>query len=245
MTERDEHPSDFLPELALGVLPAPDTEALHLHIASCATCRAEYEEMSRVANMLPLAAVDVEPDAAVRDALMERIAREPRPLLRSRRGPGLPRWWGAAAAALLVASAGAGGFLLGRDGGDGPGSGSREAALIEAAARGTLVSTRFSDGDASATFLRAPGQSAGFAWVQNLPPLPSGKAYQAWFIRGAAAEPSTVFSTVDGGVWLHARSDVAEYSGIGLTVEDLGGADSPSQAPFMLISLETSARNTR
>ena len=86
MTDQ-EHPLEYLPELALGVLAEEDAPAIRAHLAECATCRAEYETMSQAARLLPYVVEDMEPSASVRDGLMERIASEPRLLRRQNRWP--------------------------------------------------------------------------------------------------------------------------------------------------------------
>ncbi|MEO9254220.1 MAG: zf-HC2 domain-containing protein, partial [Tepidiformaceae bacterium] len=85
MTEPVEHPVDFLPELALGALPEIEAARLRRHIDGCASCTAEYLLMVRVAGVLPLAGEDVNVSPSVRDGLMGRIEREPRPIGQSRR----------------------------------------------------------------------------------------------------------------------------------------------------------------
>ena len=72
---------------------------------------------------------------------------------------------------------------------------------------------------------------------------PEGKAYQAWFTRdGASFEPSTVFSTRQGGVWLPATAALDQYAAIGFTIEDDAGAKQPTQAPFAVMPLQAAAR---
>lgn len=244
MTDPEEHPLEYLPELALGVMSEGDAAAVRAHLESCASCRAEYDEMARVASLLPLAAEDAVPGESTRAAVLERIAREPR-LLRAPGAGRRPRWWlGAAAAAVLVAAlAGTGGFLAAdNDTSNMETERDRQAALLQSAAQGTMEMVQGENSGARLTFLLAPGHSEGFAWLDGLPALPAGKAYQAWFIRGASAEPANVFTVSQGGVWLEADARIADYNAIGLTIEDAGGATTPSQAPFVVVDLTKSAR---
>lgn len=235
-----EHPLEFLPELALGVLPAVDAAPVRMHMAGCESCRAEYEDMARVVAMLPLVVSDVSPSEAVKAGLMERIGREPQPIVRR---PQRPRLWAAvaAAAAVLIAGAGLAGFAIGQSGGN---EGElqtrlrRQGTLVQAAARGTMLTSEATNGDAWASLVRAPGATWGYVWVDGLPELPSGKAYQAWFTHdGKTFEPSATFAVSKGGVWVWAGTQIENYAGLGLTIEDAAGGKTPSADPFVKIAL--------
>lgn len=245
-TER-EHPVDYLPELALGALPELEAAPIREHLEECAACRADYSEMARVADLLPFATDDVTPSPAVKVSLMERIARHPRPIERPGR-----RWrWSAAVAAsaalLLIAGAGVG-FLVGRTENDDDAlrseiaalraSGQRDASLVQAAARGTLQTSEARQGDAWAAFVRAPGATWGYVWVDGLPPLPVGKTYQAWFSRdGRSYEPNAVFEVSKGGVWLWTESKLDQYRYLQLTIEEIHGGETPGPQPILTVDL--------
>lgn len=251
MTEPNEvrplHPSEFLPELALGVLSEPDAAAVREHLAGCAECTLELREIERVAAMLPFAVEDSAPSSAMKAGLMERIAREPR-RLRPHAAEHRPPWFwlGAAAAGIAVlVLAGVAGFLIGDNGGSSNGAlqaeNLRTAALVQSVANGTVATTRVTENGTTATLLRAPGSSDAYAWLEGLPPLPAGKAYQAWLTTdGKKMEPSTVFSNGQG-VWLIAGSDFGSYQAVALTIEDAGGARQPTQAPFFEVQLDAHA----
>lgn len=242
MTEQ-EHPIEFLPELALGVLAEDDAPGIREHLANCPSCQAEYEVMAEAARILPYAVEEVEPAPELRDGLMQRIATEPR-VMRAR--PSRPAWQryaqiAAAAAVFLVLGAFAGSMLWGADDGDLKDENARSGAFVQAIAQGNARRDTAESGDSRAMVVYVPGHTSAFVWVEGMPALPSGKAYQAWFIDGAAPRPSTVFSARSGGVWLESPSDVAGFSAIGLTVEDEDGARTPSQDPFMEVKLRPTA----
>lgn len=235
-----EHPLEFLPELALGVLPAIDATPVLAHLAGCESCRAEHEEMARVVALLPLAASDVSPSETVKAGLLERIAREPRPIVRPLRR--LRRWSAvAAAAAVLLAGALLAGYAIGQSGGNERELQvrlRRQATLVQAAAKGTMLTSEATNGDAWASLVRAPGATWGYVWVDGLPELPRGKAYQAWFTRdGKTFEPSATFAVSKGGVWVWADTQIENYAGLGLTIEDAAGGKTPSADPFVKIAL--------
>ncbi|MGH2608489.1 MAG: anti-sigma factor [Tepidiformaceae bacterium] len=246
MTEQDEHPVDLLPELALGVLDENEAAELRAHLATCASCRAEHEELLRVTKFLPFAAEDREPAATTKAAVMERIATEPRPgAARSRViRPHWPMFGGAIAAGLLLLTLGGfGGWLFGSDDDSGLDEQVvRQQVVIDAAANGTLRTSRGTVGDAEATLLTVPGSSDAFVAISNAPGLEPGKRYQAWFFRGATPEPGEVFADASG-VWLRSSGGpLDEYNAVAFTIEDEAGAAQPTQDPFMVIPVEASAR---
>jgi hypothetical protein len=239
-----EHPVEFLPELALGVLAEDDAPGIREHIASCESCRAEYEVMVRAARLLPYAVEEVEPATEVREGLMERIAAEPR-LLRARGvRPSWQRFTAiAAGVAVLLAAGGVAGALLWR-GNDNAGledEVGHQRELVQAVAQGTAARDTAEQGGTKATLVYAPGTDSAFAWLEGMPPLPEGKAYQAWFIAADAPKPSNVFSSTSGGVWLDSPGSVRDFSAFALTIEDKDGATAPSQQPFVVVALNTAA----
>lgn len=249
MTSHDEHPLDFLPELALGVLPASDAASVEAHLASCESCRAEYDEMSRVARLLPLASEDTEPSPELKGGVMERIAMEPRPLAAARQGRIVrPNWaWttGAVAAGLvLLALGGIGGWALGQDDtSDLERQAAAQQQVVDAAAQGTLrVSRAEGEGDARATLLSVPGSRTAFVMLENAPALPAGKRYQSWYIAGAKAPVPGQLSD-EPRIWLQAKdAPIEDFSAVAFTIEDEDGADQPSQTPFMVIEVAAAAR---
>jgi hypothetical protein len=251
MSDHATHPVDYLPELALGVLPEAEAAEIEAVVTACEECKEELRLLQSAVRVLPAAASPGEPSPLVRDAVLQRIRAEQldataAPAARAIREPAnvvRPRWaWlGAAVAAAIAAivAAGVGGYALrGGDSAD-----ARETAVVEAAGRGDLLVARFEDGGVETSLVRAPGESDAFAWVENLPALPEGKAYQAWFTRdGATFEPSDVFTASDGGTWLSADAAIDDYAAMGFTIEDKGGAETPSSAPFVVVELQRSAR---
>ncbi len=240
MSTELEHPLGFLPELALGVLPAIDATSVSAHLSGCASCRAEHAEIARVVGMLPLAATDVSPSETVKAGMLERISREPRTMVGRGERYG---WWSAVAAsgAVLLMAGTLAGFAIGRSGGNEDQLRTqlkRQGALVQAAARGTMLTSEATDGDAWAALVRAPGATWGYVWVDGLPALPTGKAYQAWFTHdGKSFEPSATFGVSKGGVWVWAGGEVESYAGLGITIEDAEGAKTPTAEPFVKVAI--------
>lgn len=246
MTRPPDHPVEWLPELALGGLDDETAEGVRAHLEGCDSCRAEYDQMVRVAELLPLAADlpdETEPGDA-RARLMERIHSEPRSLdaQRWRRRA----WFApAAAAAAVVLMVGAAAFVAGREtSGDAQAElVERQEAIVVAAAEGALDVSQAENDGTRVRVVRAPVSRASFALVEGLPALPDDKAYQAWFSQdGETFEPSDVFDVSEGGVWLSAGETMSRYVALAFTIEDEGGASAPSQAPFVVVPFDASAR---
>lgn len=226
----------------MGVLPADDAGRVRSHAADCGSCGAELAEMTRVTSLLPFGVEETAPPPGLRDELLNRIGREPVPIasVRQRR---LSRYapLTAAAALALLALGGLAGFVSGRVS-NGRGSDPRDRQLVEAAAQGQLSTARVQDGDLLVSVVRAPGARQAFAWLEGLPELPEGKAYQAWFLRpGALPEPGNVFRH-DAGTWLEADRPLEGYTTIAFTIEDDGGAKQPSGRPLAMVELSGNAR---
>jgi hypothetical protein len=253
LTDHEEHPSEYLPELALGVLPTAEAAAVQGHVASCEICRNELDEMTRVARLLPLAVEDIEPESTMKDAVFARIAGEQKviPIAATRRASaGRVSWVGAIAASIIgfLAIGGVGGFLLRGDGNNDAleRNVALQTSILDSAGRGDLKLSRGQSGEQRVALLRAPGSNEAYAWVDGMPPLPAGKAYQAWFTKdGKSFEPSSVFTTSEGGTILPAAGNIDGYAAMGLTIEDAGGASTPTQAPFMTLDLSKSVQVIR
>lgn len=123
----DETMRDRLPELAHGLLSAPDAAALRAHVAGCASCAAELAALETARLVLQARAprVDV---AAIAEAVTRSVG-APRPALRVERGgAGAPptarravwrsRQFLAAAASLLIVASVAVPMLNGPRGGE-------------------------------------------------------------------------------------------------------------------------------
>ncbi|MEP7217071.1 MAG: anti-sigma factor [Anaerolineaceae bacterium] len=244
MTDNTEHPLEFLAELALGALTEREAAEIDAHVVGCAECRAELAQMRRVAQLLPFAVEDMAPAPSVKAGLLGRIAAEPRPIRsipRSRPGLRWPLAIAAAAVTLLVSGGVLGASLFG--GSASNRDNERQGSLIKAFAQDTASTSHGEQGGASVTLLRAPGQRDAFVWVANLPPLSAEKAYQAWFIRDGKAEPSTVFRSGSGGVWIEADDAIDRFATMALTIEDGSGAKTPSAAPFVAVELRKTVRS--
>ena len=79
MTTRDHtHYRDDIGAYLLGALTDLERQAFESHIANCAECRDEIEQLRPAADALPRSVEQVEPPAGLKTALMEVVEREAR-----------------------------------------------------------------------------------------------------------------------------------------------------------------------
>jgi hypothetical protein len=124
MSERGDHVADELVGFALGTLDGPGAAGVRAHLAACASCRRELEELAAAIDDVVGAAPEVEPPVGFESRALGRMAV---PVGGVTPGGGRRRRRNVAAAAALLLFAAAGVALL-TLGGDG--ARSRTAALV-------------------------------------------------------------------------------------------------------------------
>ena len=194
-------------EYATRTLDAEDARSFGAHLAACEECRQEVARLERELQWLPMALPPAAPSPGLERRIVEHVLRGARP----RR----PRWRlpAAMAAAALLA---VGGWYLGQSRAGGL---RRELASQRAAAsalRDTLSIMRQAnrilqasvevDGTRGGLLIFA--DEATHRWnvvIHGLPPAPSGRRYQFWFIcaesadsmvRGTAVSADTLRPTI-------------------------------------------------
>jgi len=244
---------------AVGALDGDDLVQFESHLAGgCDRCqttlRESHQALARVAQAEPRAI----PPAEVKEALLRRVNGT------AARRPERRSWvpWAAATAAGMVLSAMlSGGFVASRYEGR-IGEMAREVSRVRDEARrrdATLTAqigeyrqalallgrsaTRVVEMHGSGPGAEATGRvvwhehTGGYLVVDKLPPLPPGKAYEAWTLGGPAPRPAGVF-TVDasgqGRRKLEPTGDVLA-KGFAVSIEPEGGATEPT-GPIVLAS---------
>jgi hypothetical protein len=101
---------EFLPELAVGVLPARDRGEVERHLRWCAGCRKEAGELGDAAATIAFAL----PPAELPDALRERVVRDVKGAAGAPRKPRRARAAAALAAAVALGSLGWGAVMANR-----------------------------------------------------------------------------------------------------------------------------------
>jgi len=244
---------------ALGALDGDDLVQLEAHLAGgCDRCQTALRESHEAWAQVVLAEPPGIPPAHVKDAVLRRIAGGPA------RAPERRSWvpWAAATAAAMVISAMlTGGFVASRYEAK-LGQMAREVTRIrdeirrrEATQLAQLEMYRavvelLGDPATRVVELRGTGPNAeasgrvvwheragGHLIVTKLPPLPAGKAYEAWTLGGPAPRPAGVF-TVDASGQGSRKLEPAEgvpAKAFAVTIEPEGGVSEPT-GPIVLAS---------
>ena len=220
----------------LGALPEDEHAAYVAHLAGCAECREEVDELTPAIHALPTSVQPMAPPPALKARIMAEVEREASllaaagpeadrvapPRRRRRWSLTLPRLAPvAAAAALLIAGAGIALGVTELGGEDGR---TVVATVDQARAPGAAVE------------LETSGRSATLV-AHNLPAPPSGRVYQVWTKRpGEAAQPTSVLFTPnrDGAATASVPGSLDGVEQIMVTDEPSGGSTTPTRQPLVV-----------
>ena len=253
---------------ALSALDAADQRELQEHLENCTVCSLELEDWQATAAALAYAAEPVEPSAYLRERILERVRGDERVNRISEQANVLPfspaagssrsRWpaFAAVAASIIFVALVTGLIVLWRQ--------NRAAGLELArltmemrlqeqklASEGKVLQILTTRGARSSELVGtkdAPNAHALLAVDRHsgrtvllalgLPPAPSGKAYQFWFIAGGQPPaPGKVFTTdADGNALLedHLPPNAPEPSVFAVTLEPQAGVPAPTGSMYLL-----------
>jgi hypothetical protein len=121
-------------------------------------------------------------------------------------------------AGAAVIAAGAGGYLIASDNGDGQST--------ITASKGTVTASLERDGDSGTLHLTGLGQ------------LPAGQVYQAWVQRDGDVEPSSLFAPMaDGTASAAIPDDLDGAEQVMVTAEPKGGSRKPTGPPIVNVRI--------
>jgi anti-sigma-K factor RskA len=205
----------------LGAMISSEREQFEAHLATCAVCQEEVDELRPAAEALPIASPPMQPPAALKDRIMAEVEREaallgaagagadrPERVKRERRGRAWLSGWRLApvAAALLIAGVLAGTVLSGPDSATYPFEG-QSAQLEVEGDRATLVAS-------------------------NLPAPPEGRVYEVWVMPKGSdkPQPTDVLFTPrgDGSAVAAIPGSVDDIRQVLVTDEPFQGSDEPT-----------------
>jgi anti-sigma-K factor RskA len=253
MSEHEQYAED-LALYALDALSKGERAELEQHLAGCASCRLELEQLRADAALLAMSAAGPRPPQRARQRLLEAVAREPRSIA-AVQSSARSSWWGwlgwAATAAVIVFS-----LSLWRE---------------DISLRAMLASARSSDAESTRQLnelrkiaapilepeaqrvtlvaVKTPPQPQGKAFylrsrnslvflASNMPALPPNKAYELWLIP-------TSGNPIPAGVFrpdVHGSASVVnpplppgtEAKAFAITVENQAGSEKPTTPILMM-----------
>lgn len=243
---------------ALSALTGEDRENLEKHLATCASCRLELEQLRGDGALLALSTTGPKPPQRARQRLLDAVAREPRVPVQVKESTPRRSWWGvlgwAAAAAVLVFAAALWkeNAALKRDILAGSAQNSQQASELEELRRiaAPIISPESQKVALVWTALgKTPPPPQGKAMylrnranlvfmASNMPPLPSQKAYELWLIPMQGAPiPAGVFRPDARGSATVINPPLPagmQAKAFAITIEDAAGATSPTMPIVMM-----------
>jgi anti-sigma-K factor RskA len=233
----------LIPAYALAATDPDESQAVELHLPSCAACRAMLADYRRLGDDLLYAAPAMAAPAGLTERMQRRLAPAPQEVA--------PRpWWARLRPRPAVFALGAAVLLLavtnfywfGRM------KGLEQRTAAPAASFSWLA-------DAAAVPLRADGSGAwaqgvvyapkdaqpALLCVYGMPALPVGKSYQVWLIKDGKRDSGGLFQVSPDGfglLVLRPQRPLSEYNAVGITVEPAGGSPAPTSPRVLGASLE-------
>lgn len=233
----DEHAPyrENIPAYAIEALDAEDVYALESHLQTCASCRTELAEYRAMSTSLMTATPPEQPSAALRKRLQARLPSAQKSVR--------PKWifsfsrlaTGLAVLALLVLNIFSFTELRQIRGEQARLSNQVEngQAALALLSSPSLQLLSISEGNVSGTLLVDKEKNQAVLIAQNLPSLAENQIYQIWLIepdegrvsvgmfRPETEQPYTTQA-------ISSSQSLANYLGIGVTVEPAGGSDYPT-----------------
>ena len=233
----------------LGALPEEDRREFEEYFAAHLGRQAEIEELSAVAGLLALSPQEQEPSPELRRRIMGAVRAEvaeaeavyPRAGRRSwlaglREAVGV-RDLALAAAAMLVIGLFSWSMLLQGEVRDLQGrvqglqSQPQGPQMIALGGTGTKQGVR-------AELVTLEGDRA-VLMAENMPPVPEGKTYQIWVIRGDTPQPSGLFEPKGDSIAAVVEKPVEGADAVAVTVEPEGGSKEPTTDPMLVGEVKT------
>lgn len=259
MNDRREPPHEMLDDVAvyaLGVLPAAQAAAVRAHLATCAACAREYDELKSTAAAIGVSAetssdAAQSPSALLKPRIMAQVRSTAASAARPAPGGRIPAWpaylVAAACIAIAIVSSMWNVALTGQV---------RQAQqeLARASARSDALARTLDDqrttlsdllGSDAKRYVQNNGEvvtrgSRAYIAMHDLPQPPHGKVYQAWTLPKGATKmvPSLTFVPDANGVAVVALPpDARATAAVAVSVEPEGGSKQPTSKPILVVPL--------
>jgi anti-sigma-K factor RskA len=245
---------EFAGLYALDALTTDEKAEVDAHLAACAEDHTEFETLGGVAPALASMAEPMGAPAALKRKVMDDYAAahpkawtaEPvtsvtsvasAPVRRS----AVPNWMGWAAAGIaivLLAVLSVVGLNL-RSQADQANQRAEQLqqAVAAMSAPGAQVAILHGSGAASdvSGFVAFPANGTGYMVMTDVPAVPSGMTYQAWYIAdGQPASAGTMTADAEGNIVASGMSPMPGTAVVAVTVEPAGGSDQPTSDPIIV-----------
>ncbi|MGX1544486.1 anti-sigma factor, partial [Streptomyces adustus] len=234
---------------AVHALDAEERAAFERHLAECDACQQEVVEFTATAARLALAST-VRARPVMRQEVLKRITTVRQvppggaPLERVRRGAtrgrGLARW---ALAASVAAAAAFGGTVVWQY--ERAQDASREAAQAQrhvedlagvlAAPDAKSRSVKVAGG--AGTLVVSASRDRAVLVASGMTAPPRGKVYQLWFADGGKMRSAGLMDPDRSSQAVLMQGAVDGASGVGITVEPVGGSKQPTSTPVALLGI--------
>jgi anti-sigma factor RsiW len=220
---------------ALDALTPEERAVYELHLAECEHCREELASFWETTAALAVAASGPEPNAALRERVLEAVRAEPPQNVvpfESRRRRLAPALGAVAAVAAVVALAlGIWGASLSSDLDETRAALEREQAAAAVLADPDARSVALVEGDGR--LVVSPDGEAVLV-VDGLGPAPAGKTYELWVsAQGEDPVPAGLFPGSDGRDVALVDGTVDSGEVVLVTIEPAGGVDAPTTEPII------------
>jgi anti-sigma factor RsiW len=217
---------------ALDALDPAEREAFEAHLESCERCQEELASFWEVTGGLAVAADGPAPSPALRDRILEAARAEDQnvvPIASRRRVSPVLASMTAIAAAVAI-GLGIYAMSLNNELDD-----SRAALSAQQSAAAVLADSNATTVDMKSGSGRLVVNDAGKAVLvlDAVPPVPSGKTYQAWVITNDTPVSAGVFTATGDKAVVPISQPVPPGAVVAVTVEPDGGVSTPSQAPVI------------
>ncbi len=234
---------DLKDAYVLGALPEEDRSEFERYLAVHPDLQTEVEELGTVAGLLALSPQEQEPPPDLRRRIMDTVEAEavqPRVDPPARRRPWLAGLWEAlgprdlalAAAAMLVIGLFSWSMLLQGEVRDLQGHVQDLQSQPQGPQMIALGGTGTQRG-AQAELITLEGDRAVLV-AENMPPVPEGKTYQIWVIKGDTPQPSGLFLPKGDSIAAVVENPVVGADAVAVTVEPEGGSKKPTTDPMLV-----------
>lgn len=230
---------DLKNSYVLGALPEEERSEFEQYLATHPHLQAEVEELGIVAGLLALAPQEQEPAPELRSRIMDTVEAEAVTPGTSRQSwpeklraiIGL-RDVALGAAVLLVIGLFSWSLLLQGEVQDLQGRVQSLQGQPQGYQTIALGGTGAQQEARAEVFTLENGRTVLVA--ENLPPVPEGKTYQIWVIKGDTPQPSGLFETQGDSIATLVENPVKGANAVAVTVEPDGGSTAPTSDPILV-----------